>query len=305
MATLGFTGDGGPATNAHLWAPADVGADSAGNVYFADQDNSAIRKISTAGIISTIAGTGTPGYGGDGGPASAAQLNYPYSLFVDKIGDIYVADYYNSRIRKIDTSGIINTIAGNGVAGSDGDGGPATNAKLYYASAVTVDDSGNIFVGDFYGYRIRKVNAAGIISTVAGDGTLGYNGDCIPATDAEIYGPEGIAVDSIGNIFICDISNRVRKVADSGCFISTRTNSVTQSSLKVFPNPTTGPVSIIAEGNTQILSIRILNIIGQIVCKTDVVSTETTLDLTGEPKGIYIINIYTDSKTITQKIIYY
>jgi len=152
----GFGGDNGPAINALLNVPAGVAVDDSGNVYIADENNNRIRKINTAGIITTIAGTGTPGYTGNGGPAIAAKLHNPVGIAVDAAGNIYVADMYNNAVRKISTSGIISTIAGNGTTGYSGNGGEATSAQLFFPSSVFVDATGNVYVGDNQNNVIRK-----------------------------------------------------------------------------------------------------------------------------------------------------
>ena len=218
-----YSGDGGPAIAAGLALPMAVAVDGRGNVYIADAGNSCIRMVNTAGIISTVAGNHIPGFSGDGGPATGAQLHFPTGVTVDGTGSLYIADFSNDRIRKVDTSGIITTIAGNGYAaatdsgGYSGDGGPADSAALYWPIAVTLDDSMNLFIADSYNNRIRKVTPAGIISTVAGNGTLGYNGDGIPADSANLCAPSGVAFDSHGNMYIVDdCTSRIRQVSPSG-----------------------------------------------------------------------------------------
>ncbi len=212
-----YAGDGGPATNASIYNPSGAAYDNAGNLYIGDCDNHVIRKITPAGIISTFAGTGVAGYSGDGGPASAAQLNRPVKLHIDAANNIYVADFYNNRIRKIDPSGIITTIAGNGSLGFSGDGGPATAAKLNHPSCVAFDASGNMFISDYANFRIRKVTPSGIISTYAGTGAPGFSGDGGLAAFAQIYGAFGIAMDNTNNLFLADASNhRVRKITPAG-----------------------------------------------------------------------------------------
>jgi len=215
--TAGYSGDGGAATAAQLSNPFSVAVGSTGNIYIADGSNNRIRKVNTSGIISTVAGNGTAGYSGDGGAATAASLSSPYGVAVDSAGNIYIADRSNNRIRKVNTSGIISTVAGNGALGYSGDGGAATAAQLSSPHRVTVDSSGNIYIADTGNYRIRKVNTSGIISTVAGNGTQGYSGDGGAATAAQINNPYGVAVDSAGNIYIADNGNkRIRKVNTSG-----------------------------------------------------------------------------------------
>ena len=215
--TAGFTGDGGAATAAELTTPFDVVVDGSGNVYFTDHGNHRLRKITPAGIISTVAGNGTAGYSGDGGPATAAEINNPYGVAIDGSGNIYIADYYNNRIRKVTPAGIITTVAGNGTLAYAGDGGYATAAELNDPTGVAVDGNGNLYIADFGNSRIRKVNAAGVISTISGNGTAGYTGDGGAATAAEINNPYAVAIDGSGNVIIADYqNNRIRKVTPAG-----------------------------------------------------------------------------------------
>ena len=213
-------GDGGPATAAELNYPTDVAVDDVGNIYIADSWNSAIRKVNTSGIISTIAGYGTAGFSGDGGAATAAKLNFPAGVAVDRSGNVFIADTRNNRIRMITASGTISTVAGSDSSGYGGDGGPAITAKLSQPNNVTTDTFGNMYIADGYNYRIRKVNASGIIHTIAGIGSFGYTGDGGAATSAKIYSPFGITVDE-GNVYFADYdNNRVRKI-DTGGIITT------------------------------------------------------------------------------------
>ena len=212
--TGGYNGDGIAATNAQLSAPMQVAADASGNVYIADFNNIRIRKVMAGtGIISTIAGSGGYGYTGDGGQATAATMESPVGVALDGSGNVYIADWRASVIRKVTvSSGIITTIAGDGTQNYSGDGGAATAAKLNQPNGVAIDASGNVFIADRYNNRIRKVTG-GIISTYAGNGTGGFNGDGIPATNAELSFPTGVAVDGSGNVYINDEFNeRVRKV---------------------------------------------------------------------------------------------
>jgi uncharacterized protein (TIGR03437 family) len=209
-----YSGDGGPASSAQLNTPQAVAVDSSGNLYICDTVNNVVRKVTASGTITTIAGNGTQGYGGDGGAATAAQLNKPQGIAVDSSGNIYVADTQNARVRKI-SGGAINTVAGNGMPGYGGDGGSATAAQLYVPIGLAVDSAGNLYIADFTNNRVRKVSTAGVISTVAGNGNSGYSGDGGSAVNAMLNGPTDVAVDSNGNLYIADLNNNaVREVSD-------------------------------------------------------------------------------------------
>ena len=219
----GYTGDGGPATQATLSTPYGVAVDVTGNIYIADYSNHVVREVyANTGTIQTVAGTGTGGYNGDNIPATSAQLNYPNGVAVDKFGNLYIADYRNWRIRKVDTNGIISTVVGGGSGcptqtDAYGDGCPAIDAWLYYTTAVAVDNSENLYISDFFNHLIRKVDANGIITTIAGNGGYGYNTDGIPATSAEITYVNGISADNAGNVYIADSNNyRIRKIDGNG-----------------------------------------------------------------------------------------
>jgi sugar lactone lactonase YvrE len=212
--SYGFSGDGGAATSAQLNYPFGVAVDAAGNLYIADTDNHRIRKVSS-GVITTVAGNGSFGFSGDSGLATSAKLNWPNGIAVDPAGNLYIGDTSNNRIRKVTTLGIINTIAGNGGSGYNGDGIAATSASLSVPTGIAVDVAGNLFIADQYHSRIRKVSS-GIITTVAGTGSYGYSGDGGAATLAQINFANGVAVDSTGDIFIADTNNhRIREVTIS------------------------------------------------------------------------------------------
>ena len=213
--TQGSSGDGGPAISAELSYPEGVTSDAAGNLYIADTLNNRIRKVDAAtGIITTVAGNGTGGFGGDGGLATNALLDVPAAVALDASGDIYIADTGNNCIRRVDAiTGIIITVAGDGNAGFSGDGGPATKAELTTPFGIAVDASGNLYIpGDL---RIREVSAAtAIITTIAGNGIQGYSGDGGPAVDAEFWDTEGVTVDSSGNLYIADTgAGTIRRVS--------------------------------------------------------------------------------------------
>ena len=212
--TAGFSGDSSAATAAQLNTPADVAPDGAGNLYIADAGNHRIRKVDSAGVISTVAGSGTAGFSGDGGAATAAQLNIPAGVAPDGAGNLYIADTDNHRIRKVDSAGVISTVAGDGTSGFGGDGGAATAARLDGPTDVALDGTGNLYIADTGNDRIRKVDSAGVISTVAGDGTNGFSGDGGAAMAAQLNTPVGVALDALGNLYITDrFNHRIRKIA--------------------------------------------------------------------------------------------
>ncbi|MEO7919770.1 MAG: hypothetical protein ABIT01_09930, partial [Thermoanaerobaculia bacterium] len=199
-------------------SPSGVAVDAAGNIYIADFFNHSIRKVTVAtGLISTLVGDASLGFAGDGGPATAAKLNFPAGVALDSSGNIFIADSGNNRIRKVSATGVITTVAGNGTKGSSGDGGPATAAALANPTGVAVDSAGSIFIAETDGHRIRKVSAAGVISTLAGTGTPAFSGDGGPATTAALDKPSGVAIDPAGNVLIADsLNHRIRRVNGSG-----------------------------------------------------------------------------------------
>ncbi len=210
---LGFSGDNGPATNASLAYPGFLALDARGNLFIADTDNFRIRRVDAAThIITTVAGNGTPAFSGDNGPATNATLNYPQAVGVDDSGNLFIADTFNSRLRRVDAgTQVIATVAGNG---TPGDNGPATNASLWFPQAVAVDGSGNLFIADTSNFRIRRVDATTrFITTVAGNGQYGFSGDNGPATSASLSYAFAVALDGSGNLFIADTFNsRIRRV---------------------------------------------------------------------------------------------
>ncbi len=236
--TAGHSGDNGPATSAELDNPWGVAVDPAGNVYISDSYNSVIREVAAgSGVITTIAGNGTPGSIGDNGPATSAQLFYPAGIALDASGNLYIADYENYRIREVSAiTGMITTVAGNGQYGYTGDGGLATSATLGGPYGVAVDAAGNLYIADTYNNVVRKVAAGtGTISTVAGNGFKssgsegGYSGDGGPATSAELYWPLGVAVDIGGNLYIADTYNQaIRKVTAGTGTIATVAGNTSQ-----------------------------------------------------------------------------
>jgi uncharacterized protein (TIGR03437 family) len=286
--TAGYTGDNGAATSAELLHPAGVAVDSAGNIYIADTGNHVIRKVSSSGTITTIAGSNVGGYAGDGGSAINAQLEFPGGVAVDSSGNVYIADSGNSVIREVSGGNIstilgnsvasaflndpeaivldgagnlyvcesdglqvlkfalatstVTTIAGSGDIGFSGDFGPATDAELTDPHAIALDSSGNVYIADTGNNRIRKVYSDGTIATIAGNGSFGEGGDGGPATNALLFAPHGIAVDSANNVYIADTGNQVIRV------LKPVTPSITQGSIvnaaSFTPNAPVSPGSL-------------------------------------------------------------
>ena len=244
----GFFGEGVPATAAEMASPGDLFIDVAGNIYFSDNGNSRVRKINAAGIITTIAGDGTVGMGLEGVPATSTPVREVAGVCADAAGNVYIAEVYYNRIRKISPAGIITTVAGTGTAGYSGDGTPATAARLNNPACVRLNPSGELLISDVQNHRIRKVDAAGIISTVAGTGTAGFFGDGGPATAAQFKWPSALAINSFGELLISDEGNaRVRQifmhpvaaisatsldVCEDSCIIVTNTSVGTPDSIR-------------------------------------------------------------------------
>ena len=219
-----YSGDGGPAVQATINQAVYVATDLYGNLFIADESNNRVRRVDSKGIITTVAGNGNAGFSGDGGPATQASLNSPTGVCTDASGNLFIADVGNFRIRRVDTSGKITTVAGNGIEAATGDGGPATQASMYIPIRCVVDSKGNLYVTDQSGQKIRMINPSGIISTFAGTGanagphSIGsYSGDGGPATAADLNNPTAITVDATGNIYFSDQYNqRIRKVDKNG-----------------------------------------------------------------------------------------
>jgi sugar lactone lactonase YvrE len=228
----GFSGDAGLAASATLDSPQGLALDSANNLYLADTHNHRIRKINlTTGIITTIAGTGTPGFSGDNTLATAAQLNLPTALAIDSANNFYLADTGNHRIRKISAAGIITTIAGTGTQGFSGDAGPATAAAIDSPTGLALDAANNLYLADTHNHRIRRIDAiTGIISTLAGTGTPGFSGDTTLATTATLALPHGLTIDAAGNLYLADTANhRIRRVNTNTGIITTVAGDGTQT----------------------------------------------------------------------------
>ena len=298
--TAGFGGDGGQAFLAQINSPHGLCVDGCGNIYIGDYGNQRVRKVDAVGIISTYAGNGTTGYSGDSGLAINAQLNLPCGLIVDTIGNVYVPEEYNFRIRKIDTSGIITTYAGNGASGFSGDGGLAVNAQFNEPSYVCIDRYGNLYVADFHNSRIRKITASGYITTYAGGGSSSASG--ILATNASFNDVWGVYVDAYNNIYIPDrFNNRICKVSDtSTTAFKTLSNQCSPSGIwslqglgkdmvNVYPNPANNFLTV--SSIKPITDIVIANLLGQTVFSNFYNNRDVHLDVSYLAAGLYLIKI--------------
>jgi len=286
--TFGYNGDSIAATSAGL-DPSGLTIDKYSNIYVADFNNDRIRKINASGIITTIAGTGMQGYNGDGIIATTAQLFMPNGVAVDNTGNIYIADYNNSRIRKVNSAGIITTIAGTGTRGYNGDNISADSAEINWPLGITIDGSGNVYIGDTYNYRIRKVNTSGIITTIAGNGFGGYSGDNGLATLAELADPVGVAIDNSGAVYIADLANsRIRRIGWPG---SVNKLSASVQNLTVYPNPSSGLFTVSISSNVQAhIQVTITNALGQKVNEATIFTNTPSIIQLDQPNGVYFIS---------------
>ncbi|HEX7413989.1 MAG TPA: T9SS type A sorting domain-containing protein [Bacteroidia bacterium] len=303
--THGYSGDGGQATSAGLSAPGDIIFDVAGNLYIADYANNVIRRVNTNGIINTFAGNGygagvgSGGYIGDGGQATNAELFYPYGLALDDTGNLYIADGANSVIRKVNTLGIISTIAGNGTQGYGGDGGQSSNAKLNNPKGITVDAIGNLYIADYGNNVVRRVNTNGIISTFAGNGTAGYSGDGGQATGAEMN-PLGLTVDVSGNLYISDANNnRIRMVINVGQAGIEQVTGI-NGQVNVYPNPSNG--SFVIEANNTKQTMQVYDVNGKLVL-SQTINGKTTVDASSLNEGVYNISLISNEGVVNKRLV--
>jgi hypothetical protein len=299
----GWTGDGGPATSARLYWPSHVCFDRVRNcIYIADTYNNKIRKVDlSTNIITTFAGTGVQGYSGDNGPAVNANLSDPKGIAIDSALNIYIGDYSNARIRKIDTAGIITTFAGTGTVGYSGDGGPAVAAELRTPAGIAFDASKqNLFIADRNNNVIRKINMnTTIITTVAGNGTNGYNGDSIPAISASLSNPSDVAIDQFGNIFIADpFNNRIRQVVVST--VGIKENPLNQ--VRVFPNPSSDFLFIENLPGNDPYEVMICDVAGKEIISVSSKEKTLKVDLEGINSGMYFLQVKSKKGSVTKKI---
>ncbi len=288
----GYTGDNVPATASGLYFPGGIKFDAAGDLYIADWSDNRIRKITmSTGIITTVAGTGTSGYAGNGGPATAAEFSLPSDIAFDPSGNMYVSEYGNSVVRKITAAtGIITTAAGTGGTGYVTDGVPANTTEVYEPLAITTDASGNLYIADWKNFRVRMVSAStGIISTIAGTGTNGNSGDFGPATAAQMGEVDGIAIDAGGNVYVSDEDHgTIRKITCPTCPLGVPAMSNTHI-LSIYPNPATTLLTITASENIN--TITISDLIGQTVYSHDYSASQVQIDIASLSAGVYFVKV--------------
>lgn len=284
--TDGYSGDGGAASAAQISRCNAVEFDASGNLYIADLDNACVRKVDLSGVITTIAGSGTAGYSGDGGAATLAKLNWPDNIMFDATGNLYICDFKNDVVRKVNTSGIITTMAGTGIGGFSGDGGPATAAQLHGPDGIFPDAHGNVFIADMDNHRIRLVDASGTIYTIAGTGAAGFGGDGGLAILAQLNKTADIVIDPTGDLYFCDYDNyRVRKI--SGFTLSVP--KIARSQITLHPNPTTELLAI--NSFYTINNLTVVSIDGSIMYNSNYNSEEVMLNVSAYPAGVYFVNI--------------
>ena len=292
----GFSGDGGYATNAELQDIQSVAIDRFNNLYIADRGNERVRKVSPAGIISTIAGNGINGYSGDGCLADTSAVGGVLFITPDAIGNIYLClnSEFVYRIVKINTSGVLSTVAGNSAGFYyNGDGIPATAAYIGPESMVLGPD-GTIYFVDQVNQRVREIDNHGIIHTIAGNGTLGETGDGGPASAAELYEPDAITIDSCSNLYICEASGdgRVRKITFDSCVHVTGVPVIQKAinSFSIYPNPVIDELHV--SSPSPMHCVAVFNLLGQQVAFSNCNSEkEINVPMTGLPGGVYIVRV--------------
>ena len=302
--TAGYSGDGFSADHASLHGPQGIAIDGSGNLYIADAMNHVIRMVDAGGTISTVAGSGSFGYGGDGGAAIDAQLSDPAGVAVDPAGNIYIADLNNNVVRRVDAaSGMIGAFAGNYTSGFAGDGGDATAAQLSYPSSVAVDVAGNVYITDQGNNTVRVVDASGTINRFAGNRTNGYSGDGFEPASAELNSPNGVMVDGAGKIYIADNGNNVIRLVTYGVAgvapVSGASDAVT-----VYPNPSTGSFTIQLPQTAKAATISAIDVLGNTVAAKVVEhSNSVTFSLDNVPAGVYLIKVTEGNKTFTNRVV--
>lgn len=300
----GYNGDGIAATSAKLYNPYDMIVDAQGNLFFSDRSNNRVRKVDVnTNIITTIAGNGSASYSGNGNAATAAGINNPIGLTADSSRNMYIGDYGNKVVRRIDgVTGIITTFAGTGVIGYSGDGGPANLAQISNAATVEVDKTGNsLLITDVNNNCIRRVNiGTGIITTIVGNGISGFAGDGGPPLSAEFNIPGGTVFDYADNLYIADQgNNRIRKItnARNDTYISQLKDNNVQ--VNVYPNPSTGIITIQTAAFENIF-FEIYNLTGQKVFADKLQNTNTQINLSNLANGVYQLKLIKNNNLVYQ-----
>jgi hypothetical protein len=257
-----------------------------------------VRKIDTAGIISSIVGNGTAGFSGDGGLAINAQVNSISAIYLDAVGNLYCSDFGGMRIRKVNTSGIISTIAGNGNIGSAGDGGPATSATLFYPYGITMDALGNLYFCDAANSKVRKIDTSGIISTFAGVGgfTGGYGGDGGLAINASLNNPSSVCIDLSGNIIIADYANNAIRKVTMGISTAVLSDKSINKSFTIYPNPSNGNFTLMLN---NVGTYYLINSIGKTIKTITTTTYNQQVNISDIAGGIYFIK----GEQVAEKII--
>ncbi len=297
----GLGGDGGPATAAEYISILDIAVDGAGNIYIADFYANRVRKIDASGMVSTFAGGGSSS--GEGIPATSAVLSGPQGLAVDGSGNVYIANSSDHQVRKVNAAGLITTIAGNGTAGTSGDGGAATAAELRSPRGLVVDNSGNIYISDDQANNLRKIDASGIITTIAGTGTAGYSGDGGSPLLADFNIPTGVTVDGTGNIYIVDGDNNVVRKVCPTCGNAAVEKIDSEKLMNVWPSPNDGIFHIYVPAAGLVpAQITVTNIIGQTVNVQEGVTNSDIMLRTDLSPGVYFVNVLTEYGRESRKI---
>lgn len=275
--------------------------DDTGNIYICDLLNYRLRKIGTSGIITTIAGTGVAGYAPDGAKADTAFIEGVADILVDGMGNIFFKDKY--RIRKIaSNTGVLSTLAGNGIDAYSGDGGPATAAAIS-TTFFTIDSVGNFYLSEGSTSRIRMINTEGKITTIAGNGMGGVDPEGVSLIAARLNSPHGIAFSPAGELYFADKSGcKIRKITNDWMSV---TNTLQQADeLQIFPNPARGIVEVRTVGITGKAMLSITDVRGAVVAEQKITgSGDTKINVAHCPPGIYNVRVNTSTKTITKELL--
>lgn len=290
-----------PALNGRLTNVVGIALDNLGHLYIGDEANSRLKVVRTDGKMYHFGGTGSPGDPrGDNGPVLFARLTTPMSVKVDKDNNVYFVDSATT-VRKVNPAGVVTTVAGNRIEGFSGDGGPATAASFHQVQNVIVDKHGNLYIADALNHRIRKVSTNGIVTTVVGNGTAGFSGDGGPATAASLNGPWGMALDSVGNLFIVDVLNqRIRKV--SGLYTDVPVIADKTAEPLIFPNPVQDELTIEVDKDSY-HSLVMYDIIGKIVLQKVISQNNVKINMAGIPAGVYYLEFKNEAGVVVKKVI--